>query len=82
MSEVGSTYTLKERVSLKNLRLLASCPAAVAWRPVGTVSLRTIIADIILCTVNMEDSVDEGILTSHWHEEPGGTVGGGTARLL
>jgi hypothetical protein len=64
MSEARSTYTLRERVSLKSLRLLASCPAADAWRPAGAVSLRTIITDIILCTEDVEDSTDEGMLTS------------------
>jgi hypothetical protein len=35
------------------------------------VSLRTIITDIDLCTEDMEDSVDEGMLTTLWREESG-----------
>ena len=40
---------LEERVAVDNLRLVASSTAAKLWKPMGTVSLRTILTDIILC---------------------------------
>jgi hypothetical protein len=60
---------LVERVSVANLRQLASCPAAEEWCPTGTtVSLRTIIADILLCC-------DKDELCSYWEEERDGSRG-------
>ena len=56
---------LVERVAVKNLRRIASCPAA-EWRPVSSVSLRTILTDILLCT---EEQGSEGKLLSLWREE-------------
>ena len=45
---------LEERVAVDNLRLVASSAAAKAWKPMGTVSLRTILTDIILCAADGE----------------------------
>ena len=56
---------LVERVAVKNLRRIASCPAA-EWRPASSVSLRTIITDILLCT---DEQRNEGKLLSLWREE-------------
>ena len=57
------TYVaLEERVAVSNLRLIASSAAAKAWKPMGTVSLRTILTDIILCA-------EDGKLVSLWAEE-------------
>ena len=53
---------LEERVAVSNLRLIASSAAAKMWKPMGTVSLRTILADIILCA-------EDGKLVSLWAEE-------------
>ena len=59
---------LGEQVNLVNLRRLASCPAAERWCPTGTsISLRTVIMDIILCCD------DNGKLQSSWVEEEPGT---------
>ena len=57
--------TLVERVAVKNLRRVASRPAA-EWKPASSVSLRTIINDILLCT---EENGCEGKLLSLWREE-------------
>ena len=57
-----SYVALEERVAVDNLRLVASSTAAKLWKPMGTVSLRTILADIILCA-------EEGKLVSLWTEE-------------
>ena len=63
------TYvSLQERVAAEQLKLVASCDATEQWRPMGTASIRTIIADLLLCT-------DEGKLYSTWHEETAGQVG-------
>ena len=56
---------LVERVAVKSLRRIASCPAA-GWRPASPVSLRTILTDIRLCT---EEQGSEGKLLSLWREE-------------
>ena len=61
---------LVERVNVANLHILASCPAAEQWCPRGSsVSLRTIIMDIILCC---ERAGNEHHLTSHWEQGPTG----------
>ena len=57
-----SYVALEERVAVGNLRLVASSTAAKLWKPMGTVSLRTILTDIILCA-------EEGKLVSLWTEE-------------
>jgi hypothetical protein len=62
-----SYVALEERVAVDNLRLVASS-AAATWKPMGTVSLRTIITDILLCT-------NEGKLVSTWKEEGAGYLG-------
>ena len=40
---------LEERVAVDNLKRVASSAAAKLWKPMGTVSLRNILTDIILC---------------------------------
>ena len=62
-----SYVALEERVAVDNLRLVAGSTAA-KWKPMGTVSLRTIITDILLCT-------NEGKLVSTWREEGTGYLG-------
>ena len=57
--------TLVERVAVQNLRRIASCPAA-EWKPASSVSLRTIINDILLYA---EENGCEGKLLSLWREE-------------
>ena len=56
-----SYVALEERVAVGNLRLVASS-AAARWKPMGTVSLRAILTDIILCA-------EDGKLVSLWTEE-------------
>ena len=57
------TYVaLEERVAVSNLRLIASSAAAKLWKPMGTVSLWTILTDIILCA-------EDGKLVSLWAAE-------------
>ena len=63
-----SYVALEERVAVGNLKLVASSAAAKLWKPTGTVSLRTIISDILLCT-------ESGTLTSTWREEKLGYLG-------
>ena len=63
-----SHVALEERVAVENLRLVASS-AAARWKPTGTVSLRTIISDILLCTN------ESGTLVSTWKEEGSGYLG-------
>jgi hypothetical protein len=61
---------LVERVNVANLHTLASCPAAEHWCPKGSsISLRTIIMDIMLCC---EQAEKEHRLTSYWEEGPTG----------
>ena len=57
-----SYVALEERVAVSNLRLIASSAAAKMWKPMDTVSLRTILTDIILCA-------EDGKLVSLWAEE-------------
>ena len=64
------TYVaLEERVAVDNLKRVASSAAAKLCKPSGTVSLRTIITDILLCTD------ESGRLISAWREEGTGYLG-------
>jgi hypothetical protein len=67
-NQAKAYVSLEERVAVEQLKLVASCDAAEQWRPMGTASLRTILADILLCT-------DAGKLYSTWHEEAVGHLG-------
>ena len=67
-NQAKAYVSLEERVAVEQLKLVASCDAAEQWHPLGTASLRTILADILLCT-------DAGKLYSTWHEEAVGHLG-------